>query len=106
MGTAYAVNLLRAALDEGVKYTHTSSSYAERNNERMLGEALKWVLQDEHVHTAIPAFSNFDELREDLEVVCERRCTLSATAGWPWPVTFSAHGHLRTSPAHAASDVM
>jgi len=31
--------------------------------------ALKWALEDEHVHTAIPAFSNFDELREDLEVM-------------------------------------
>jgi predicted aldo/keto reductase-like oxidoreductase len=31
--------------------------------------ALKWVLQNEHVHTTIPAFSNYDELREDLEVL-------------------------------------
>jgi hypothetical protein len=31
--------------------------------------ALKWVLQDEHVHTTVPAFSNHDELREDLAVM-------------------------------------
>jgi predicted aldo/keto reductase-like oxidoreductase len=31
--------------------------------------ALKWVLQNEQVHTTIPAFSNYDELREDLEVL-------------------------------------
>jgi hypothetical protein len=31
--------------------------------------ALKWVLQDENVHTAIPAFSNFDEMQEDLSVM-------------------------------------
>jgi len=31
--------------------------------------ALKWVLQNEHVHTTIPAFSNYDELKEDLEVL-------------------------------------
>ncbi len=31
--------------------------------------ALKWVLQNEHVHTTIPAFSNYDELKEDLQVL-------------------------------------
>ena len=31
--------------------------------------ALKWVLQDENVHTTIPAFSNFEEMREDLAVM-------------------------------------
>jgi len=31
--------------------------------------ALKWVLQDENVHTTIPAVSNLDELREDLSVM-------------------------------------
>jgi predicted aldo/keto reductase-like oxidoreductase len=31
--------------------------------------ALKWVLQDEHVCSAIPAFANHDELTEDLEVL-------------------------------------
>jgi hypothetical protein len=30
--------------------------------------ALRWVLQDEHVHSSIPAFSNFDEFEEDLAV--------------------------------------
>ncbi len=31
--------------------------------------ALKWVVQNEHVHTTIPAFSNFDEFEEDLDVI-------------------------------------
>jgi predicted aldo/keto reductase-like oxidoreductase len=31
--------------------------------------ALKWVLQDENVHTTIPAFSNYEEMREDLSVM-------------------------------------
>jgi predicted aldo/keto reductase-like oxidoreductase len=31
--------------------------------------ALKWVLQDENVHTAIPAISTFDELREDMSIM-------------------------------------
>jgi hypothetical protein len=30
--------------------------------------ALKWVLRDEHVHSTVPAFSNYDELEEDLAV--------------------------------------
>jgi predicted aldo/keto reductase-like oxidoreductase len=31
--------------------------------------ALKWVLQDENVHTTIPAFSNFEEMQVDLSVM-------------------------------------
>jgi predicted aldo/keto reductase-like oxidoreductase len=31
--------------------------------------ALKWVLQDQNVHTTIPAFSNYDEMREDLSAM-------------------------------------
>ena len=31
--------------------------------------SLKWVLQDKNVHTTIPAFSNYEEMREDLSVM-------------------------------------
>jgi predicted aldo/keto reductase-like oxidoreductase len=31
--------------------------------------ALKWVLQDENVHTSIPAFKNFEEMEEDISVM-------------------------------------
>jgi predicted aldo/keto reductase-like oxidoreductase len=31
--------------------------------------ALKWALQNESVHTAIPAFSSFEEMEEDLAVM-------------------------------------
>jgi len=31
--------------------------------------ALRWVLRDENVHTTIPAFSNYDELEEDVAVM-------------------------------------
>jgi predicted aldo/keto reductase-like oxidoreductase len=31
--------------------------------------ALKWVLQDENVHTTIPAFSNYEEMREDMSIM-------------------------------------
>ena len=30
--------------------------------------ALRWVLRDEHVHSTVPAFSNYDQLAEDLAV--------------------------------------
>lgn len=53
--------------------------------------SLKWVLRDENVHTTIPAFSNFDELEEDLAVARdpalrpdeERDLGLGEQAGFP-----------------------
>jgi predicted aldo/keto reductase-like oxidoreductase len=38
--------------------------------------ALKWVLQDENVHTTIPAFSNFQEMEDDLSVMGDLKLTL------------------------------
>ena len=49
MGSAYAIDLARAALDEGIVYIHTSSDYAEGNHERLLGEALKGRPRDSFV---------------------------------------------------------
>jgi predicted aldo/keto reductase-like oxidoreductase len=45
--------------------------YRDRSRTELINQtaALKWVLQDENVHTTIPAFSNFDELREDISVM-------------------------------------
>jgi len=45
--------------------------FRDRSRTELINQtaALKWVLQDENVHTAIPAFSNFDELREDMSVM-------------------------------------
>jgi predicted aldo/keto reductase-like oxidoreductase len=40
-----------------------------RNKKINMKAALKWVLQDENVHTCIPAFSNYDEMEADLEVM-------------------------------------
>jgi predicted aldo/keto reductase-like oxidoreductase len=37
--------------------------------------ALKWVLQDENVHTTIPAFSNIEEMQEDLSVMEDLKLT-------------------------------
>jgi hypothetical protein len=51
--------------------------------------ALRWVLRDEHVHSTVPAFSNYDQLAEDLTVARdpalrpaeERDLRLGETAG-------------------------
>ena len=45
--------------------------YWDRARRKMINmkAALKWVLQDENVHTTIPAFSNFEEMDEDLSVM-------------------------------------
>jgi len=53
--------------------------------------ALRWVLRDEHVHSSVPAFSNHDELEEDLAVARdpalrpeeERDLRLGEVAGLP-----------------------
>lgn len=41
MGSSYAIDLVHTALDEGIVYIHTSSSYSERNHERLLGEVFR-----------------------------------------------------------------
>jgi predicted aldo/keto reductase-like oxidoreductase len=45
--------------------------YWDRSRKRRINmkAALKWVLQDENVHTSIPAFMNFEEMEEDLSVM-------------------------------------
>ncbi len=54
MGSAYAIDLVRVALDEGIRYIHTSSSYSERNQERRLGEALRGLSRDSYVIATSP----------------------------------------------------
>ncbi len=49
MGSAYAIDLVRTALDEGMGYIHTSSSYSERNQERMLGRAMRGLSRESFV---------------------------------------------------------
>ncbi len=41
---------------------------AGRRQKINMKAALRWVLRDEHVHSTVPAFSNYDELEADLEV--------------------------------------
>jgi len=54
MGSIYAIDLIRAAHDEGIIYFHTSSSYAERNHERLLGEALRGFSRESFVIASSP----------------------------------------------------
>ena len=54
MGSAYAVDLVRAAHAEGIVYIHTSSSYSERNHERLLGAALRDLPRDSFVIASGP----------------------------------------------------
>jgi predicted aldo/keto reductase-like oxidoreductase len=54
MGSAYAANLVQAALDEGIVYIHTSSSYAERNHERLLGQVFRGRPRDSFVVATSP----------------------------------------------------
>jgi len=55
MGSTYAVDLVRAAHNEGIVYFHTSSSYSERNHERLLGEALRDLPRDAFVNASSPS---------------------------------------------------
>jgi predicted aldo/keto reductase-like oxidoreductase len=41
MGSSYAIEIVHRALDEGIAYIHTSSSYSERNHERILGDVFQ-----------------------------------------------------------------
>jgi predicted aldo/keto reductase-like oxidoreductase len=43
---AVAIELVRTALDEGMAYIHTSSSYSERNQERRLGEVCRTLARE------------------------------------------------------------
>jgi predicted aldo/keto reductase-like oxidoreductase len=54
MGSVYGVNLVRTALDEGIVHIHTSSSYSERNHERMLGEVFRDLPRDSFVIATSP----------------------------------------------------
>jgi predicted aldo/keto reductase-like oxidoreductase len=46
--------------------------------------ALKWVLQDPHVHTIIPGFTTFDQMNLDLSVMDDPALTLSEKAQLEW----------------------
>lgn len=54
MGSCYAIDLVRTALDEGIVYIHTSSGYSESNHERLLGEVFHGRPRDSFVVATSP----------------------------------------------------
>lgn len=54
MGSCYAIDLVKTALDEGIVYIHTSSGYSERNHERLLGEVFRGRPRDSFVVATSP----------------------------------------------------
>ena len=54
MGSTYGIGLVRTALDEGISYIHTSSGYAERNHERLLGDVFRNRPRDSFVIATSP----------------------------------------------------
>ena len=41
----------------------------EKENKINMKAALKWVLENPHVHTTIPGFATFDQMNEDIEIM-------------------------------------
>lgn len=54
MGSVYAIELVRWALDEGIVHIHTSSGYSERNHERLLGGIFRDLPRDSFVIATSP----------------------------------------------------
>jgi hypothetical protein len=65
MGSCYALDLVRAALDDGIVYIHTSSGYAENNHERMLGDVFKGRPRDSFVVATSPDLPHEYDRRRD-----------------------------------------
>lgn len=60
-----------AAAGVGIVAMKTQAGvYWDRSRRRKINmkAALKWALQDQNVHTSIPAFMNFEEMEEDISV--------------------------------------
>ncbi|MEJ2722320.1 MAG: aldo/keto reductase [bacterium] len=54
MGSCYAIDLVRTALDRGIVYIHTSSDYSEQNHERLLGGVFENRPRDSFVVATSP----------------------------------------------------
>jgi len=54
MGSCYAINLVQAALAEGIVYIHTSSGYSGNNHERLLGKVFQGRPRDSFVVATSP----------------------------------------------------
>jgi len=65
---------VKYAVDKGlgvVAMKTQAGVYWDKEKKRMINQkaALKWALQDENVHTAIPGFSNYEEMNELLSIM-------------------------------------
>ena len=54
VGSAYEAGLVRAALDAGLTYIHTSGSYADQNHERMLNRVFRGRPRDSFIVGSSP----------------------------------------------------
>jgi hypothetical protein len=59
IGSAYEAGLVRAALDAGMTYVHTSGSYADQNHERMLNRVFRGRLRDSFVVGSSPDLPDY-----------------------------------------------
>jgi predicted aldo/keto reductase-like oxidoreductase len=58
--------------------TITGESWVNSNKQTPVSNpraALKWVLQNENIHTSVPGFTNFDQLETDLSVMADLTLT-------------------------------
>jgi len=59
VGSAYEAGMVRAALDAGLTYVHTSGSYAEQNHERMLNRVFRDRPRDTFLIGSSPDFPEY-----------------------------------------------
>ncbi|MCU0250686.1 MAG: aldo/keto reductase [Vicinamibacterales bacterium] len=59
IGSAYEAGIVRAALDAGLTYVHTSGSYADQNHERMLNRVFRGRPRDSFVVGSSPDFPEY-----------------------------------------------
>lgn len=59
----------KAGLGVVAMKTQAGVFWEEKKNKINMKAALKWTLQNPHVHTTIPGFETFDQLSEDAEIL-------------------------------------
>ena len=68
--------------------------YWDRERTKMINmkAALKWVLNDENVHTTIPGFTTFEQLEEDISVMEDLKMTAEEKKGLELGSAAGYHG--------------
>ncbi|UCH84014.1 MAG: aldo/keto reductase [Candidatus Latescibacterota bacterium] len=75
---------IQYAADRGLGFVGMKTQagvYWDRKRTRKINmtAALKWALQNENIHTVVPAFSSFEEMEEDIEVMKDLTMTPEET---------------------------